>query len=107
MDSLNLLPISQSLIDVGLSNGNLLFILSLVLGKLGTFEVRLDSQPQLPPEPGLTNVVVANGSLQTIQRQFLVLQLLEDKTRSFSSGLSLQPGQYTTNTVFTNLFHVT
>merc|ERR1712241_668304 len=63
-----------------ISNGNLLFIFSLILSKLGTFEVRLDGQPQLPPKPSLTNIVVTNGSLETIQGQFLVLQFLEDKS---------------------------
>merc|ERR1719471_957658 len=83
------------------------FILSLVLGKLGTLEVRLDSQPQLPPEPGLTNVVVPDGSLETIESKLLVLHFLEDQSRGLSSGLSLKPRQNFTNPVFTNLFHVT
>merc|ERR1712223_1714772 len=74
--SLDFVAFSNSLVNVGFSNGNLLFILSLVLSKLGTFEVRLDGQPQLPPKPSLTNVVVTNGSLEAVKSQFLILQLL-------------------------------
>merc|ERR1712223_1664222 len=74
--SLDFVAFSNSLVNIGFSNGNLLFILSLVLSKLGTFEVRLDGQPQLPPEPSLTNVVVTNGSLEAVKSQFLILQLL-------------------------------
>merc|ERR550532_31532 len=107
MDRLNLLPSSQSCVHVSISKSNLLFIFSLVLSELGTFEVRLDSQPQLPPEPGLTNVVVTNGSLQAVQGQFLGLQFLEEDTRSLASGLSLQPRQDITNAFFTNLLHET
>merc|ERR1719195_1760269 len=107
MNSLNLFPVSQSLINVGFSNGNLLFIFSLVLSKLGTFEVGLDSQPQLPPKPSLTNVVVTDGSLKAVKGQLLILQLLEYKTRGFTSGLSLKPRQDHTNTIFTDFFHVT
>merc|ERR1719150_2462521 len=107
IDSLDFVAFSNSLVNVGFSNSNLLFILSLVLSKLGTFEVRLDGQPQLPPKPSLTNVVVTNGSLEAVESQFLILQLLEDQTRGFSSGLGLQPRQDRANSVFTNLFHET
>merc|ERR1711962_15631 len=65
---------------VAFSNSNLLFILSLVLGELGALEVGLDGQPQLPPEPGLTNVVVPDGALQAVEGKLLVLHLLEDNT---------------------------
>merc|ERR1719150_1756189 len=105
--SLDFVAFSNGLVNIGFSNGNLLFILSLVLSKLGTFEVRLNGQPQLPPKPSLTNVVVTNGSLEAVESQFLILQLLEDETRGFSSGLGLQPRQDRANTVFTNLFHET
>merc|ERR1712223_228997 len=105
--SLDFVAFSNGLVNIGFSNGNLLFILSLVLSKLGTFEVRLDGQPQLPPKPSLTNVVVTNGSLEAVESQLLILQLLEDETRGFSSGLGLQPRQDRANSVFTNLFHET
>merc|ERR1719370_1473200 len=78
VNSLNLLPVSQGLVNVGLSNSNLLLIFSLVLGKLGTLQVGLDSQPQLPPAPGLADVVVTDGALQAVEGHFLVLHFLED-----------------------------
>merc|ERR1719153_1045921 len=107
MLSSNLVAFSNSLVNVCFSNGNLLFILSLVLGKLGALEVGLDGQPQLPPEPGLANVVVTDGALQAVEGKLLVLHLLEDKTRGLSSGLGLKPGKDSANPVLTDLLHVT
>merc|ERR1719220_2941413 len=105
--SKNLVALCHSLVNVGLSNCNLLFILSLVLGKLGALEVRLDSQPQLPPEPGLTNVPVPNGALKAIKSKLLVLHFLKDQPGGFSSCLRLQPCYDTADPVFTNFLHVT
>ena len=89
MSCLDLLPVSQSLVNVLLSNGNLFLILSLILSKLGALEIGLDGQPQLPPEPGLTNVVVPDGPLATVEGKLLVLHFLEDHTGSLTSSLRL------------------
>merc|ERR1719245_394511 len=102
----DLVAFSNSLVNVCLSNGNLLLVLSLVLSKLGALEVRLDSQPQLPPQPGLANVPVPDGTLETVQGQLLVLHLLEDKPRGLSSGLGLKPRQDGSNPVLTDFLHV-
>merc|ERR1712223_329494 len=107
INSLDFVAFSNGFVNVGFSNGNLFFILSLVLGKLGALEVGLDSQVHLPPKPGLANVVVPDGPLETVQSKLLVLHFLEDQPRGLSSGLSLKPRQNFTNPVFTNFFHET
>ena len=107
MLSNNLVALSHSLVNVGFSNSNFLLILGLVLSKLGSLKVGLDGQPQLPPQPGLTNVVVPNGALEAIEGQLLVLHLLEHQPGSFSSCLRLQPGQNGSNPVLTDFLHVT
>merc|ERR1711899_189986 len=85
-----LIALFNGLVDVSFSDGNFLFIFLLVLGKFGTFEVRLDCQPQSPPKPGFTNSVISNCTLKTVEGQFLILHFLEDKSRCLSSCLSLQ-----------------
>merc|ERR1719350_1799702 len=45
--------VSHGLVDVGLSDGNLLLVLLLVLSKLGALKVGFDRKPKLEPEPGL------------------------------------------------------
>merc|ERR1711963_249914 len=77
MDSLNLLTISNSLVNVSLSQGNLVLVLLLVLSKLRALEVGLDGQPDLHPLPGLGNHVHPDGSLTGVQSKLLVLELLE------------------------------
>ena len=47
MDLYNSRTISHGLVDVGLSNGDLLLILLLVLSKLGALEVGFDGEPEL------------------------------------------------------------
>merc|ERR1719449_347038 len=59
-----LFSVFQCLANMGFGNGDLLFVFRFVLSKLGTFEVRLDGQPQLPPKPSFTDTEVANGALQ-------------------------------------------
>merc|ERR1712203_544498 len=101
------IALSNSLVNVSLSNGNLLLIHGLKLSKLGTLEVGLDSHPDLPPQPGLTNVVVSDGSLAAVQGKLLILQLLELHSGGLTSGTRLQPGKNRTNSVLTDLFHYT
>merc|ERR1712002_798849 len=81
------------------------FIFSLVFAKLGTFKVGLDSHPNLPPQPGLANVVVSDCSLAAIQGQLLILKFLELHSRCFSSGSSLKPRKDLSNFVLSYLFH--
>merc|ERR1719232_1057443 len=71
------IALSNSLVNVGLSNGNLVLVLLLVLAKLGTLEVGLDGQPELHPQPGLGNHHGLDGSLAGVQSKLLVLELLE------------------------------
>merc|ERR1719270_322300 len=77
MDSLNLLTISNSLVNVSLSQGNLVLVLLLVLSKLRALEVGLYGQPDLHPLPGLGDHVHPDGSLTGVQSKLLVLELLE------------------------------
>merc|ERR1719270_1428783 len=69
--------LSNSLVNVGLSNSNLVLVLLLVLAKLGALEVGLDGQPDLHPQPGLGNHHGLDGSLAGVQSKLLVLELLE------------------------------
>merc|ERR1719232_559973 len=71
------IALSNSLVNVGLSNSNLVLILLLVLAKLGALEVGLDGQPDLHPQPGLCNHHGLDGSLAGVQSKLLVLELLE------------------------------
>merc|ERR1719210_1693139 len=68
---------SNSLVNVALSNSNLVLVLLLVLAKLGALEVGLDGQPDLHPQPGLGNHHGLDGSLTGVQSKLLVLELLE------------------------------
>ena len=84
-DSLNLGTFCKSCINVSFSKGNLVFIFLLELSKLGALKVGLNGQPDGPPRPGLTNVVVPDGSLAAVEGQLLILELLELHTGRFSS----------------------
>merc|ERR1719232_1479942 len=71
------IALSNSLVNVGLSNSNLVLVLLLVLAKLGTLEVGLDGQPELHPQPGLGNHHGLDCSLAGVKSKLLVLELLE------------------------------
>ena len=106
MHSFSLLFIRLCLAYVLFRNSNLFFILSLVLSELGAFEVRFDSQPELPPEPGFANVPVADGPLAAVEGQLLVLQFLVHLARLFASSLGLKEGQNSANLVLADFLHV-
>merc|ERR1712107_671878 len=101
----NGIALCHSLVDISLSNGNLFFILSLVLAELGALKVGLNGHPDLPPQPGLANVVVSDCSLAAVESKLLILELLELHTGSLASGSSLQPGKNLTNSVLSHLLH--
>merc|ERR1719189_2917254 len=97
--------VSHGLVDVSLSDGNLLLVLLLVLSKLGALEVGLDRKPKLKPEPGLGHHVGTDGSLAGIEGHLLVLQLLELHPGGLTTGTSLQPGKDGANLVLPLLLH--
>merc|ERR1719394_1344356 len=101
------IALSNSLVNVGLSNSNLVLILLLVLAKLCTLEVGLDGQPDLHPQPGLGNHHGSDGSLASIQGHLLVLELLESHSGGLASSSGLQPGKNVSDLVLTELFHLT
>merc|ERR1712012_148394 len=71
------IALSNSLVNVGLSQGDLVLVLLLVLAKLGALEVGLDGQPDLHPQPGLGDHVGSDGALTSVESKLLILQLLE------------------------------
>ena len=85
------ITLSNSLVNVSFSNGNLVLILLLVFSKLGALEVGLDGQPQLHPQPGLGDHEGSDGSLAGIESKFLILKLLELHSGTLSSCSSLKP----------------
>merc|ERR1719356_1316587 len=107
IDSLDLASGLKSLVNVGLSKGNLVLVLLLVLAKLGALEVGLDGQPDLHPQPGLGNHHGSDGSLASVQSHLLVLELLESHSGSLASSTRLQPGKNVSDLVLTELFHFT
>ena len=99
--------LGHGFVDVGLGQGDLVLVLLLVLPELGALQVGLDGQPDLHPEPGLGNHVGLDGTLARVESQLLVLQLLELHTRGLASSSGLQPGQNASNSVLTDLLHLT
>merc|ERR1719438_553487 len=71
------IALSNSLVNVSLSNSNLVLVLLLVLAKLSALEVGLDGQPKLHPQPGLGNHHGLDCSLAGVKSKLLVLELLE------------------------------
>merc|ERR1719288_635827 len=107
IDSLDLACGLKSLVNIGLSKGNLVLVFLLVLSKLGALEVGLDGQPDLHPQPGLGNHHGSDGSLASIQGHLLVLELLESHSGGLASSSRLQPGKNVSDLVLTELFHLT
>merc|ERR1712183_495629 len=107
MSSLDFIAICYCSVNICLSNCNLLFIFCLVLSKLSALEVRLESQPDLPPEPSFANHVVPDCSLAAVKSHLLVLHLLKAHSGLLTSTISLKPRQNLRNSVFTSFFHLT
>merc|ERR1711963_204247 len=107
IDSLDLGSGIQGVSNVGISLSNLVLVLLLELAKLGALESGLDGEPDLHPEPGLGNHVHSDGSLAGIQSHLLVLKLLESHSGGLTSGTRLEPGKDGTNSVLTDLLHLT
>merc|ERR1719443_2295369 len=107
IDSLDLASGLKSLVNIGLSKGNLVLVFLLVLSKLGALEVGLDGKPDLHPQPGLGNHHGSDGSLASIQGHLLVLELLESHSGCLASSSGLQPGKNISDLVLTELFHLT
>merc|ERR550539_1077955 len=99
--------LGHGLVDVGLGHGDLVLVLLLVLSKLGALQVGLDGQPDLHPQPGLGDHVGLDGALAGVEGQLLVLQLLELHPGGLASGSGLEPGQDRTDSVLTDLLHLT
>merc|ERR1712198_483101 len=106
MDSHNSITLSNGLVNVSLSQGNLVLVLLLVLSKLGALEVGLDGQPDLHPLRGLGHQCIPDGSLATVEGKLLVLEFLELHSRGLSSSSRLEPGKDRSNLVLTDLLHV-
>merc|ERR1719412_759281 len=101
------LALAGGAVNVGLGLGDLVLVLLLVLAELGAFEVGLDGQPKLHPEPGLGDHHGLDGPLAGVQSELLVLQLLELHTAGLAPGSRLQPGEDRSNLVLTGLLHPT
>merc|ERR1719402_512883 len=107
VNNLNCIAFSNSLVNVCSSKGDLVFELLLVLAELGALEVGLDGLPNLSPLPGFGDRTGSDGALAAVKGQFLLLELLEHKTRLFTTSSSLKPRKNRSNLVFTNLLHET
>merc|ERR1719189_3530739 len=107
VDLLDGIAISNSLVDVSLSRGDLVLVLLLELAELGALEVGLDGHPDLGPLPGLGDADRPDGALHAVEGQLLVLQLLVLDTGVLTTGSGLQVGEDGSNLVLTNLLDVT
>merc|ERR1719481_436344 len=105
--SLYLGTLFQCSINIGFCKSNLVLIFLFEFSKLSALESWFDSQPDLHPQPGLSCEVISDCSLASIEGKFLILQLLEVHSGSFSSGSSLKPRKNRANLVFTSFFHNT
>merc|ERR1719447_1200343 len=92
--------LAHGLANVGLSLGDLVFVLLLVLGELGALEVGLDEQPDLHPLPGLGDHHGAQGTLACVEGE-----LLELHPGGLATSTSLQPGEDGADLVLTLLLH--
>jgi len=101
----NSVALAHGLANVGLSLGDLVLVLLLVLGELGALEVGLDEQPDLHPLPGLGDHHGTESTLASVEGELLVLQLLELHPGRLAASASLQPGKDGANLVLTLLLH--
>merc|ERR1719153_780072 len=101
----NSVALAHGLANVGLSLGDLVLILLLVLGELGALEVGFDEKPDLHPLPGLGDHHGTESTLASVEGELLVLQLLELHPGRLAASASLQPGKDGTDLVLTLLLH--